>query len=84
MAGASPVVAGMARIGPVYTPPAARGRGYGSAVTAAASADAIRRGAEQVLLYTDLAHPTSNAIYQRLGYRPVADEVIVELATHDA
>lgn len=47
VAAATPVVAGMARIGPVYTPPAVRGRGYASAVTAAASADALARGADQ-------------------------------------
>lgn len=79
VAGASPVVAGMSRVGSVYTPPEYRGRGYASAVTARASADARGRGAEQVLLYTDLANPTSNSIYQQLGYRPVADEIIVDL-----
>jgi FR47-like protein len=79
MAGSSPVIAGMARIGPVYTPPAQRRRGYASAVTAAASADALARRAEQVVLYTDLSNPTSNSIYQAIGYRPIADDVTVEL-----
>lgn len=79
VAGSSPVLAGMARIGPVYTPPELRGRGYASAVTAAASADALARGADEVLLYTDLANPTSNSIYQKIGYRPTADEIIVNL-----
>jgi RimJ/RimL family protein N-acetyltransferase len=64
---------GMSRIGSVYTPPRERGHGYASAVTAAASRWALDQGAEHVLLYTDLANPTSNAIYQRIGYRPVAD-----------
>ena len=53
--------------------------GFASAATAAASADALARGAEEVLLYTDLANPTSNSIYQQIGYRPVADEVIIDL-----
>ncbi|MFF2351228.1 GNAT family N-acetyltransferase [Kitasatospora sp. NPDC058115] len=73
VAGASAVVAGMSRVGPVYTPADARGRGYASAVTAAASAAALADGAAEVLLYTDLSNPTSNSIYQQIGYRPVED-----------
>ncbi|GAA1395618.1 GNAT family N-acetyltransferase [Kitasatospora putterlickiae] len=73
VAGASAVVAGMSRIGPVYTPRDARGRGYASGVTAAASAAALAAGADEVLLYTDLSNPTSNSIYQQIGYRPVED-----------
>ena len=61
------------RIGPVYTPPEHRGHGYGSAVTAAASQIALDRGKRFCFLYTDLANPTSNAIYMRIGYRPVCD-----------
>jgi GNAT superfamily N-acetyltransferase len=69
-------VEGSARIGPVYTPPEHRGHGYGSAVTAVATQDVLADGAIPVL-FTDLANPTSNAIYQRLGYRPVGDYVSV-------
>jgi predicted GNAT family acetyltransferase len=61
------------RIGPVYTPPELRGRGYGSAVTAAVTERALDRGRRFCFLYTDLANPTSNAIYRRLGYEPVCD-----------
>jgi predicted GNAT family acetyltransferase len=61
------------RIGPVYTPPERRGRGYGSAVTAAVSQLALERGKRFCFLYTDLANPTSNAIYMRIGYQPVCD-----------
>ena len=61
------------RIGPVYTPPDERGHGYASAVTAAASADQLARGARFCFLFTDLANPVSNAIYQRIGYEPVSD-----------
>jgi predicted GNAT family acetyltransferase len=61
------------RIGPVYTPPRQRRHGYGSAVTAAASQVALDHGKRFCFLYTDLANPTSNAIYMRLGYRPVCD-----------
>jgi GNAT superfamily N-acetyltransferase len=75
LAGATRAVAGQARIGPVYTPPERRGRGFGGAVTAAVSQAAIDAGVAEVLLYTDLANPTSNALYQRLGYQPVSDSV---------
>jgi predicted GNAT family acetyltransferase len=61
------------RIGPVYTPPSHRGRGYGGAVTAAASALLLDRGVRFCFLYTDLANPTSNGIYMRIGYEPVCD-----------
>ncbi|WP_328769614.1 GNAT family N-acetyltransferase [Streptomyces sp. NBC_00286] len=73
MAGALPKVAGQIRIAPVYTPPALRGHGYATAVTAAVSRAAQAAGADEVLLFTDLANPTSNALYQRIGYRPVRD-----------
>ncbi|WP_367131990.1 GNAT family N-acetyltransferase [Saccharothrix sp. HUAS TT1] len=64
---------GMSRIGPVYTPPEHRRHGYGAAVTAACASWARESGAEHVVLYTDLANPTSNSIYQRIGFRPVVD-----------
>lgn len=82
IAGATRQVAGMVRIGPVYTPPGLRGRGYGSAVTAAASRRLLAAGVEDVLLYTDLANPVSNSIYQRIGYRPVEDRVSLEFSAH--
>jgi GNAT superfamily N-acetyltransferase len=65
--------AGMTRIGPVYTPPEHRRRGYGAAVSAAASQWALDRGAAEVLLFADLTNPTSNSIYQRIGYEPLDD-----------
>jgi len=68
-------VAGMSRVGPVYTPAEHRGRGYGTAVTAATTAWALDAGAREVVLFTDLANPVSNAIYPRIGYRPVLDTV---------
>ncbi|MGW1762654.1 GNAT family N-acetyltransferase [Streptomyces sp. NPDC002073] len=68
---------GTSRVAPVYTPPALRGRGYAGAVTAAVSAAARGAGADEVLLFTDLSNPTSNALYLRLGYRPVEDRLYV-------
>jgi ribosomal protein S18 acetylase RimI-like enzyme len=75
MAGLSRNVTGVVRVQAVYTPPEHRRRGYGGAVTTAASQAALDAGAADVVLYTDLANPTSNALYQRLGYRPVSDRV---------
>lgn len=66
------IVDAVARIGPVYTPPQLRGHGYGSCATAAASRETLEAGAVPCL-YTDLANPTSNRIYQALGFRPVLD-----------
>jgi uncharacterized protein len=63
------------RIGPVYTPPGHRSRGYASAVTAALSADQLASGRRFCFLYTDLANPTSNRVYTRIGYVPVCDAV---------
>jgi uncharacterized protein len=61
------------RVGPVYTPPEFRGRGYASACVAALSASLLAQGYRFCCLYTDLANPTSNRIYQRIGYEPVCD-----------
>jgi predicted GNAT family acetyltransferase len=81
LAGLNRLVAGQVRIGPVYTPPGVRRRGFGGAVTVAATQAALEWGAEEVLLFTDLANPTSNALYQRLGYVPVSDRVELAFAS---
>jgi predicted GNAT family acetyltransferase len=61
-----------ARVGPVYTPPELRGRGYASALTAALTEQLLAQR-RFCFLFTDLANPTSNSIYQRIGYRAVTD-----------
>ena len=61
------------RIGAVYTPPGQRRRGYASAITAAVSQEQLDRGLQWCFLFTDLANPTSNHIYQAIGYRPIRD-----------
>jgi RimJ/RimL family protein N-acetyltransferase len=81
LAGITRTVAGVARVGPVYTPPDQRNRGYGAAVTVAVSQAALDAGADQVVLFTDLANPTSNALYPRIGYRPVQDSVVLSFAS---
>lgn len=77
----SPPAAGVVRISTVYTPPGGRGKGYASACVAAASQRILDRGADACMLYTDLANPTSNKIYQVIGYYPVGDATIWRLAT---
>ncbi|GLX00870.1 GNAT family N-acetyltransferase [Microtetraspora sp. NBRC 16547] len=77
LAGVSVPIAGMSRVGPVYTPPAFRRSGYGSAVTHAVTRKALDEGATEVLLFTDLANARSNSVYQALGFEPVADYVAI-------
>jgi len=76
-AAVSRTVAATVRVSLVYTPPELRGHGYAGAVTAAVSRAARTAGAERVLLFADLANPTSNALYQRIGYRPVEDHLLL-------
>ena len=80
MAAISRPIAGAARIGAVFTPKEHRGKGFGSAVTAAATRQGFADGAERCLLYADLANPTSNHIYQAIGFRPVGDSARLTFA----
>lgn len=72
LTGTNPPADGVARIGPVYTPDDQRGHGYASAAVAQVSRLLLADGA-RVCLFTDQANAVSNALYRRLGYRPVAD-----------
>ena len=65
------------RIGPVYTPPEHRGRGYATTLVADLSRHQLAGGRRFCFLHTDLANPTSNAIYVRIGYRRVCDSVVL-------
>lgn len=60
-------------IGPVYTPPALRGHGYATALVAALSQHMLDSGCAYTCLFTDLANPTSNNIYPKVGYRALGD-----------
>nr|ABB84826.1 GNAT-family acetyltransferase [uncultured delta proteobacterium DeepAnt-1F12] len=62
-----------ASISLVYTPPEHRGRGYATRLVAGLSQQILDRGKTMCNLYTDLANPTSNAIYHRIGYRKIAE-----------
>jgi GNAT superfamily N-acetyltransferase len=72
LAGHAPIVTTesvvMGRVGPVYTPPEHRRHGFASAVTAHVTRHLIEKGA-RVMLFTDASNPTSNAIYQVIGFR---------------
>jgi RimJ/RimL family protein N-acetyltransferase len=71
---------GVVRIQYVYTPAPQRGRGYAGGATALAAQQAQQEGADEVVLFTDLGNPTSNALYQRLGFRPIEDRTVVVFA----
>jgi predicted GNAT family acetyltransferase len=79
MLGVNPKVAGVVRVGPVYTPPPLRGRGYAGTAVAAASRRALASGARRCMLFTDVTNPTSNKIYGEVGYRRVGDWEEIEL-----
>jgi len=57
----------------VYTPPELRRRGYASSCVAALSQQLLDDGFEYCTLFTELSNPTSNHIYQEIGYRPLCD-----------
>lgn len=59
-------------IGPVYTPPELRGRGYGSALVAAVGQQIVDSG-KKGMLFTDLTNPTSNGIYSAVGFQALQD-----------
>lgn len=65
------------RVSGVYTPPKFRRKGYASALVAGLSQKLLNEGSEFCFLYTDLANPTSNNIYQKIGYEPVGDSTYV-------
>jgi len=78
MAGHAPIVkvpgGSIARIGPVYTPPERRRHGYAGALTAELSKHLLNKGAK-VMLFTDAKNPTSNSVYQKIGYRKIRDNM---------
>jgi hypothetical protein len=63
------------RIGPVYTPPEHRGRGYATALVHAQTTWLLANAVQRCFLYTDLANPTSNGVYRRIGYEQVCEAV---------
>ena len=68
-------------IGHVYTPPYFRNRGYATSCVAAVSRLVLERGFTRSILYTDLANPTSNSIYRKIGYTPISDAMEITFET---
>ncbi|MGF1603105.1 MAG: GNAT family N-acetyltransferase [Thermosynechococcaceae cyanobacterium] len=64
---------GGGRIGPVYTPPEYRRRGYATACVAALSQRLLDQGYSSCFLFTDQANLTSNHIYRMIGYQRQCD-----------
>ncbi len=73
MVNARPSTPNGATISPVYTPLAYRRKGYATAAVAALSQQLLNQGYRHCFLFTDLANPTSNHIYQMVGYQAIAD-----------
>jgi len=65
-------------VGMVYTPPYFRGKGYASSCVAQLSQLILDKGFTRCALYTDLANPTSNSIYQKIGYNPIGDSLEIK------
>ncbi|WP_107704946.1 GNAT family N-acetyltransferase [Nocardioides allogilvus] len=63
---------GVSRIGPVFTPREHRGAGLASHVVGELTRTGLEAG-DRMCLFTDQANPTSNKIYEALGYRPVVE-----------
>lgn len=61
------------RVGPVYTPPESRRKGYAGALVGWMTAALLEGTHRYCFLFTDLANPTANGIYQRIGYEAVSD-----------
>jgi uncharacterized protein len=72
MASHTQTIEGTTRVRAVYTPPELRRNGYAAACVGAMSAELVARDL-RCILYTDLANPTSNSVYRRLGYEAVAE-----------
>jgi len=71
---------GVVRVGPVYTPKQHRGRGYAAAAVAEVSRRIVD-GGDRACLFTDQANPTSNRLYEALGYRRVVDMANLRVET---
>jgi len=77
MVGHAPPLPDLARVGPVYTPPALRGRGYARRLTYEVTRRLLDRGRDRCVLYTDAANPVSNSIYRQVGYRPIEEHAVL-------
>ncbi|HEY2794802.1 MAG TPA: GNAT family N-acetyltransferase, partial [Micromonosporaceae bacterium] len=77
----SPPAAGIVRVSLVYTPPGQRGHGYAGANVGAVTRTALDSGAAACMLYTDRANPTSNRVYEAIGYSYFGDAAEIEFVS---
>ena len=63
----------------VFTPPQYRRRGHAAQVVATLSQAQLDAGKHACNLHTDLANPTSNGVYYRIGYRKISESVRLRL-----
>jgi predicted GNAT family acetyltransferase len=75
MTGTSPRVGGVTRVSLVYTPPEFRRNGFAAALVAAVSSGELAAGADACMLFTEVANPTSNGVYTRIGYAPLGENL---------
>ena len=80
MAGITQEIQTVCGIAYVYTPPYYRGKGYATSCVAQLSQIALERGFTKCVLYTNLANPTSNSIYQKIGYNPICDSLMLKFS----
>ena len=74
-------IVGVVRVGPVYTPPERRARGYATSLVAEVSSVALAEPETNCcMLFTDVANPVSNSIYRRIGYRPVEEHASYDVS----
>lgn len=78
MAGYTRKMQTMVGVAYVYTPPYYRRNGYATSCVAQLSQRALNKGIAKCVLYTDLLNPTSNSIYQNIGYTPICDSLMLK------
>jgi len=78
MAGLARKVQTVCALNYVYTPPYYRGCGYATSLVAGISQIALNSGFKSCALYTDLSNPTANSIYQKIGYKPICDSLLIK------
>ena len=66
----------------VYTPHEERKKGYARTMVAAGSEELLKTY-DFCVLYTDMMNPTSNKIYQEIGYQKIADSIHIEFVLED-
>lgn len=72
------------RIGPVYTPPEQRSRGYAEALVARVCQELLAAGTRFCFLYTDLDNPTANGVYRKVGFEQILESAEYELGARRA